>query len=213
MLLVDDHPIVLEGLGTRVELEGDMTVCGMAATAAQAMELLERSAPDIVVTDLSLSGKPGLELIKEIRAARPGLPILVLSIHDEELWAERVLRAGAQGYVMKAQATEKVMDAIHRVLAGGVWLSERMSALLLGRLTQGRAAPSGTPLAALSDRELEVFQMIGQGMSVKEIASHLFLSAKTVEVHREHIKEKLGLKSSAELLRYAVTYALEEPKP
>jgi DNA-binding NarL/FixJ family response regulator len=208
--LVDDHPIVREGLAARIELEGDLIVCGMAATAEHGMELVAQLGPDIVVTDLSLSGKPGLELIKDIRAARPLLPILVLSIHDEDLWAERVLRAGAQGYVMKAQATEKVMEAIHRVLAGGMWLSERMSSLLLGRLTQGRNTPSGSPLAALSDRELEVFQMIGRGLSMKEIAAQLYLSAKTIEVHREHIKEKLGLKSSADLLRYAVTYTLEE---
>jgi DNA-binding NarL/FixJ family response regulator len=212
VLLVDDHPIVREGLAARIEMEGDMTVCYMAQTADEAMEMINSSEPDIVVTDLSLSGRPGLELIKDIRAARPTLPVLVLSIHDEELWAERVLRAGAQGYVMKAQATEKVMEAIRRVLGGGVWLSEHMSSLLLGRLTAGHAAASGTPLSALSDRELEVFQMIGRGLSIKEIAAQLFLSAKTVEVHREHIKEKLGLKGSAELLRYAVTYTLEEHK-
>jgi DNA-binding NarL/FixJ family response regulator len=212
VLIVDDHPIVREGLASRLELEGDMLVSGQAESAQQAMQLIEQAVPDLVITDLSLSGKPGLELIKEIRATRPTLPVLVLSIHDEELWAERVLRAGAQGYVMKAQATEKVIDAIRRVLEGGLWLSERMNAAVLGRLAQGRAKVSETPLVALSDRELEVFQMIGQGLSVKEIAAHLFLSAKTVEVHREHIKEKLGLKSSAELLRYAVTYMLGGPQ-
>jgi len=210
VLLVDDHPIVREGLAARIDMEDDLVVCGMAANAEQAVDLIAQSNPDLVVTDLSLSGKPGLELIKDIRAARPNLPILVLSIHDEELWAERVLRAGAQGYVMKAQATEKVMEAIRRVLSGGVWLSDRMSSQLLGRLTQGRNAPSDSPLATLSDRELEVFQMIGRGMSMRDIAMQLYLSSKTVEVHREHIKEKLGLKSSAELLRYAVTYTLEE---
>ena len=210
MLLVDDHPIVREGLAARIEMEGDLLVCGMAAAAEHAIDLVAQLNPDLVVTDLSLSGKPGLELIKDLRAARPTLPILVLSIHDEELWAERVLRAGAQGYVMKAQATEKVMEAIHRVLSGGVWISDHMSSQLLGRLTQGRNTPSDSPLATLSDRELEVFQMIGRGLSMREIAVQLYLSAKTVEVHREHIKEKLGLKSSAELLRYAVTYTLEE---
>jgi DNA-binding NarL/FixJ family response regulator len=212
VLLVDDHPIVREGLAARLELEADMSVCGMAENAEQGMQVIAATSPDIVVTDLSLTGKPGLELIKDIRAARPTLPILVLSIHDEELWAERVLRAGAQGYVMKAQATDKVMDAIRRVLAGGVWLSEKMNTALLGRLAQGQVPTSGSPLSNLSDRELEVFQMIGTGLSVKEIAANLFLSAKTVEVHREHIKEKLGLKSSAELLRYAVTYTLGEQK-
>jgi DNA-binding NarL/FixJ family response regulator len=211
-LLVDDHPIVREGLAARIELEGDMIVCAMAENADQALEAIGKDEPDIVVMDLSLSGRPGMELIKDIRTVRPSLPILVLSIHDEDLWAERVLRAGAQGYVMKAHATEKVMEAIRRVLAGGVWLSDQMNSGLLGRLTHGRLKASGTPLAKLSDRELEVFQMIGRGLSIKEIATQLFLSSKTVEVHREHLKEKLGFRSSAELLRYAITYTLEEPK-
>jgi len=213
VLLVDDHPIVREGLATRIEMEGDMVVSGMAETADQALDLIRQAEPDIVITDLSLSGRPGLELIKEIRASWAALPVLVLSIHDEELWAERVLRAGAQGYVMKSHATEKVMEAMRRVLAGGMWLSDNMSSTLLGRLTHHRQPPiHGMPLSTLSDRELEVFQMIGTGLSVKEIAQQLFLSAKTVEVHREHIKEKLGMRSSAELLRYAVVHTLEELK-
>ena len=211
VLLVDDHPIVREGLATRIEMEGDMVVSDMAETADQAIERIQKEEPDIVVTDLSLSGRPGLELIKDIRTHWPGLPILVLSIHDEELWAERVLRAGAQGYVMKSQATEKVLEAIRRVLAGGLWLSEHMSSALLGRLTNRRQTVTrDTPLSRLSDRELEIFQMIGLGLSVKEIAQQLFLSSKTVEVHREHVKEKLGMRSSAELLRFAVIQTLEE---
>jgi len=194
-------------------MEKDMVVSGMAETADQAIDLIQKAEPDIVVTDLSLSGRPGLELIKEIRTSWPVLPILVLSIHDEELWAERVLRAGAQGYVMKSHATEKVMEAMRRVLAGGLWLSEYMNSALLGRLTNRRQpVVHDMPLSTLSDRELEVFQMIGRGLSVKEIAQQLFLSSKTVEVHREHIKEKLGFHSSAELLRYAVVHTLEEPK-
>jgi DNA-binding NarL/FixJ family response regulator len=210
---VDDHPIVREGLATRIEMEGDMIVAGMAETADQAIDFIQKSEPDLVITDLSLSGRPGLELVKEIRASWPSLPVLVLSIHDEELWAERVLRAGAQGYIMKSHATEKVMEAMRRVLAGGLWLSDNMSSTLLGRLTHHRqSSVQGMPLSTLSDRELEVFQMIGRGLSVKEIAQQLFLSAKTVEVHREHIKEKLGMRSSADLLRYAVVHTLEEPK-
>ena len=190
-----------------------MIVAGMAETADQAIDFIQKSEPDIVVTDLSLSGRPGLELIKDIRTAWPALPILVLSIHDEELWAERILRAGAQGYVMKSHATKKVMEAIRRVLAGGIWLSEHMSSTLLGRLTHHRQpVTQAIPLANLSDRELEIFQMIGRGLSVKEIAQQLFLDSKTVEVHREHIKDKLGFRSGAELLRYAVIHTLEEPK-
>jgi DNA-binding NarL/FixJ family response regulator len=202
---------VREGLATRIEMEGDMVVSDMAETADQAIERIQKEEPDIVVTDLSLSGRPGLELIKDIRTHWPGLPILVLSIHDEELWAERVLRAGAQGYVMKSQATEKVLEAMRRVLGGGLWLSEHMSSALLGRLTSRRQTVTrDTPLSRLSDRELEIFQMIGLGLSVKEIAQQLFLSSKTVEVHREHVKEKLGMRSSAELLRFAVIHTLEE---
>jgi DNA-binding NarL/FixJ family response regulator len=194
-------------------MEGDMVVTGMAETADQAIEFIQKSEPDIVVTDLSLSGRPGLELIKEIRTSWPTLPILVLSIHDEALWAERVLRSGAQGYVMKSHATEKVMEAMRRILAGGLWLSEEMNSALLGRLANRRQpSPQDMPLSSLSDRELEIFQMIGRGLSVKEIAQQLFLSSKTVEVHREHIKEKLGFRSSAELLRYAVVHTLEEPR-
>jgi len=186
---------------------------GTWSSAAWRKPRTRQAEPDIVITDLSLSGRPGLELIKEIRASWAALPVLVLSIHDEELWAERVLRAGAQGYVMKSHATEKVMEAMRRVLAGGMWLSDNMSSTLLGRLTHHRQPPiHGMPLSTLSDRELEVFQMIGTGLSVKEIAQQLFLSAKTVEVHREHIKEKLGMRSSAELLRYAVVHTLEELK-
>jgi DNA-binding NarL/FixJ family response regulator len=213
VLLVDDHPIVREGLAARIDMEGDLCVSAMAENADEAIASIEKSEPDIVITDLSLSGRPGLELIKDIRTSHPSLPILVLSIHDEELWAERVLRAGAQGYVMKSHATEKVMEAIRRILGGGVWLSDHMSSMLLGRLTHHRQPVTrDMPLSTLSDRELEVFQMLGKGLSVKEIASQLFLSSKTVEVHREHIKEKLGLRSSAELLRYAVIHTLEEPK-
>jgi DNA-binding NarL/FixJ family response regulator len=213
VLLVDDHPIVREGLAARIEMEGDMIVCDMAETADQGIESIKKAEPDIVVTDLSLSGRPGLELIKDIRTGWPSLPILVLSIHDEDLWAERVLRAGAQGYVMKSQATEKVLEAMRRVLAGGLWLSEHMSSMLLGRFSGKRQhIAQDTPLARLSDREMEIFQMIGLGLSVKEIAQQLFLSSKTVEVHREHVKEKLGMRSSAELLRYAVIHTLEEPQ-
>jgi DNA-binding NarL/FixJ family response regulator len=213
VLLVDDHPIVREGLAARIEMEGDLFVSGMAQNADEALELIQKSEPDIVITDLSLSGRPGLELIKDIRTTRPSLPILVLSIHDEDLWAERVLRAGAQGYVMKSHATERVMEAIRRVLGGGVWLSDHMSSALLGRLAHRRQPVTPEmPLATLSDRELEVFQMLGRGLSVKEIAAQLFLSSKTVEVHREHIKEKLGMRSSAELLRYAVVHTIEESK-
>lgn len=207
ILLVDDHPIVREGLEARIGQEADLIVAGSVADAAAAMELIPHVAPDLVIADLSLGGRPGLEMIKDIAARHPALPVLVLSLHDENLWVERVLRAGAKGYVNKSQGTEKIVEAIRRVLDGGIWVSEKMGAALLQKLAKTPAESS--PLARLSDRELEVFQMIGQGQSIREIAVKLELSPKTVEVHREHIKEKLGMKNSAELLRYAVTSALD----
>ena len=209
ILLVDDHPIVREGLEARINQEPDLLVCGLAEDAHQAMELISQLDPDLVITDLSLEGKPGLELVKDLERAHPALPVIVLSIHDESLWAERVLRAGAEGYIMKSQATQKVVDAIRQVLAGGIWVSERLNAILLQKLTRKSPKPMGSPLEQLSDRELEIFQMIGNGLSMREIAVKLYLSIKTVEVHREHIKEKLGLKSSTELIRYAVTHAMD----
>jgi DNA-binding NarL/FixJ family response regulator len=209
IFLVDDHPIVREGLETRINQEPDLHVCGMAEDAPQAMERIDQLKPDLVITDLSLHGRAGLELIKDLENLHPALPVLVLSIHDEILWAERVLRAGAEGYIMKSQATQQVVNAIHHLLDGGVWISERINALLLRKYSRKDPPSSGSPLERLSDRELEVFHMIGKGMSVREIAEKLVLSAKTVEVHRERMKDKLQFKSSAELLRYAVTYAME----
>jgi DNA-binding NarL/FixJ family response regulator len=209
ILLVDDHPVVREGLEIRINAEPDLTVVGLAADAHQAMELIDSAKPDIVITDLSLGGKPGLELVKDLEKAHPNLPVLVLSIHDETLWAERVLRAGAEGYIMKSQATQKVVDAVRQVLGGGIWISEKMNAILLQKMTKTKAPALGSPLETLTDREIEVYQMIGQGLAVRHIAAKLHLSVKTVEVHREHIKAKLGLRSGMELVRHAVTHVLE----
>jgi DNA-binding NarL/FixJ family response regulator len=210
VLVVDDHPVVREGLAARIDREADLGVCGTAADAHEAVERVEALSPDIVVTDLSLGGKPGIELIKDLRELRPALPVLVLSIHDEALWAERVLRAGASGYIMKSQATENVVEAIRTVVNGGVWVSERINAALLQRARRSAPSPAGSALERLTDRELEVFQLIGQGIGPREIAARLYLSVKTIEVHREHIKEKLELRSTAELIRYAVTHLLNE---
>lgn len=209
LLLVDDHPVVREGLGARLNAEPDLEVVGLAADAHQAMEMIEQQKPDLVITDLSLGGKPGLELVKDLEKAHPSLPVLVLSIHDESLWAERVLRAGAEGYIMKSQATQKVVDAVRQILSGGIWISERMNAVLLSRVARNRRPALGSPLESLTDRELEVYQMIGHGLPVREIAAKLHLSVKTVEVHREHIKEKLGLRTGMELIRHAVMHNLE----
>lgn len=208
VLLVDDHPIVRQGLAMLINAEPDLMVCGEASTGAEALQLVRTTQPDLVMIDISLEDRSGVELIREIRAMAGELPMLALSMHDESLYAERVLRAGGRGYVMKQEATEKLLTAIRRVLAGEIYLSPRMSTRLLGQLAS--AAPGGdvSPISRLTDRELEVFTMIGRGLSTREIAEKLFLSVKTVEAHREHIKEKLGLRSSVELVRHAVQFNL-----
>jgi DNA-binding NarL/FixJ family response regulator len=210
ILLVDDHPIVREGLAQFINNESDLSVIGMASSGNEAMELINAQMPDLVVTDLSLSGKPGLELVKELAVKYPSLPVLVLSIHDETLWAERVLRAGAEGYIMKSQATGQIVAAIRHILGGEIWVSEPVNAILLQKQVRNRKPLQGSPLDQLSDRELEVFQCIGRGMSMREIAGVFNLSSKTVDVHRDHIREKLRVKSSTELIRYAVSYVLAD---
>jgi len=210
ILLVDDHPIVREGLSQFINHEPGLSVCGMAGDAAEAMEQIQKTAPDLVVADLSLSGKPGLEFVKDVSSHYPSLPILVLSIHDESLWAERVLRAGAEGYIMKSQATQKIVAAIRHILSGSIWVSEQVNATLLQKQISHRKPAPGSPLEQLSDRELEVFQCIGRGMSIREIAAAFHLSRKTVDVHRDHIREKLCIKSSNELIRYAVSHVLAD---
>jgi DNA-binding NarL/FixJ family response regulator len=210
ILLVDDHPIVREGLAQFINNEADLTVCCMASGAGEAMELVRTETPDLVVADLSLSGKPGLELVKDLAAMYPSLPVLVLSIHDEMLWAERVLRAGAEGYIMKSQTTAAIVGAIRHILTGGIWVSEAVNAVLLQKQIRNRKPSQGSPLDQLSDRELEVFLAIGRGMSMKEIAGVLHLSSKTVDVHRDHIRDKLRVKSSTELIRLAVSYVLAD---
>jgi DNA-binding NarL/FixJ family response regulator len=210
VLLVDDHPIVRQGLANLIDQEGDLLVCGQASEPQQALRAVVDCQPDIALVDISLGDVSGLELIKDFRSHAPDLPILVLSMHDEGFYAERALRAGAKGYVMKQEATEKVMTAIRKVLSGEIYVSEAMAARML---TQFVGAPPGegdeSPIARLSDRELEVFTMIGRGLGTREIAGKLYLSVKTVEAHREHIKDKLRLKSGVELMRHAVQYVLE----
>lgn len=210
VLLVDDHPIVRQGLGQLINEEPDLAIVAEAEDFPQALAAVDAANPDVAIVDISLKDRSGIELIKEIRARRPGLPILVLSMHDESLHAERVLRAGAKGYIMKQEATEQVMNAIRRVLRGEVYLSERMSSRLVNRLVAGPQNAGGSPIERLSDREFEVFQMIGQGVGPSEIAERLGLSVKTVETHRERIKEKLNLASGSELIRYAMQYVMDE---
>lgn len=210
VMLVDDHPIVRQGLANLINAEDDLMVCAQAEDSQQALASIPEAKPDIVLIDLSLPDRSGLELVKEIRIRFPNLPMLVLSMHDEALYAQRALRAGAKGYVMKQEATEKVMDAIRRVLAGELFVSEKVAARLMSQAVGSKSGAGDNPLSRLSDRELEVFSLIGQGMGTRDIAGKLLLSIKTIEAHREHIKEKLNLRSGTELMRYAVQYMIEE---
>lgn len=206
VLIVDDHPLFREGLVHLIGNERDLSVCGEAGTAAEAAALTEKLRPALVLLDISLPDRNGLELIKDLHALHPELPILVISMHDESLYAERVLRAGARGYIMKQEGGGKILGAIRQVLAGRLYVSDKMSALLLERLAGPRAKGSRSPIEQLSDREFEVFSLLGQGLATREIARRLGLSVKTVEVHRGNIKRKLGLRTATELVRHAVRW-------
>jgi DNA-binding NarL/FixJ family response regulator len=210
IFIVDDHPIVRQGLMQLINNESDLVVCGQGEDAYQALKTIRQLKPDLTLLDISLKDTGGIELLKELRAQDPTLQVLILSMHDESLYAERALRAGARGYIMKQEAPQTLLQAVRKVLKGEVYVSEKMSAVLLQRMV-GNRKPDGTlPMDRLTDREMEIFRMIGAGMTVKEIAERLFLSAKTIEAHREHIKGKLNLKSSAELLRFAIRNAPDE---
>lgn len=206
VLIVDDHPMVRDWLGILIGKQTDLTVCGEAASASEAMQLVAAQKPDIAIVDLSLEGKSGLELIKDLKALHPNLPILVLSMHDESLYAERVLRAGARGYVAKREATDKVMVAIRRILGGDIYVSDSLSAKIVRQAITGGESTAASPLSRLSDRELEVFQFIGRGKSTRQIAEVLNLDVKTIESYRTRVREKLGLESSRELLQHAIQW-------
>lgn len=206
IVIVDDHPLFRKGLEQMINSESGFAVCGEAGNAAQAMDMIRQIAPDLAIVDLSLPGANGIELIKNIRAEFRKLPILVLSMHDESLYALRSLRAGAQGYVMKQEALNNVLKAIHEIFAGRPYLSQAMSAKLIvnytGKPVEGEASATGK----LSDRELEILELIGKGHDVREIAEELHLSPKTVETHRTHIKEKLKLANARQVARFAVQW-------
>jgi DNA-binding NarL/FixJ family response regulator len=209
ILIVDDHPIVRHGLAQLINDEPGLNVCGSAANQAGALDVLERTRPDLVIVDLSLGDESGLDLVKKLHGENPDLPVLVLSMHDEAYYADRVLRAGAMGYIMKQEAADQMISAIHQVLAGKVYLSESMAASMLTRFVGRKVVRGGTPVDHLTDRELQVLGLIGKGLGTRQIAEKLHLSVKTIENHREHIKAKLKLRSSAELVRYAVRWELE----
>jgi len=212
--LVDGHPIYRYGLTRLISQERDLQVCWEAATEAEAWRLLEDREPAIVIVDLSLKSGSGIELIKRIKLSYPGLPVLVLSMHEEEHYVERALRAGACGYVMKHEACEKVLIAIRKLLAGQSFLSDHLSPALLRRLVVARSNGAESSIEQLSDRELQVFSMIGGGKGRREIADELHLSAKTVETYQAHIKKKLGLGDARKLVHLAIRWALtQQSKP
>jgi DNA-binding NarL/FixJ family response regulator len=212
IFLVDDHAIVRRGLAELINSEPRMEVCGEASTLGVAYSEIGKLRPDLVIVDISLEGNDGVELTKELCHRWADLPVLCYSMHDEELYAERALRAGAKGYVMKREPPESLLEAIGVVMAGKVYLSERMSDRLLGRMVRAgsSSAPTKAPIEKLSDRELEVFQLIGRGRSTNDIADQLCLSVKTIETYREHLKQKLNLKSGNELVRYAVEWCVKQ---
>jgi DNA-binding NarL/FixJ family response regulator len=203
VVIVDDHAIVRQGLAELINDQPDLIAVGEAESPPGAMKVIEQTQPDVAVVDITLAGGDGIELCRQIHERWPDLAVLVLSMHDEQLYAERVLRAGAMGYVMKQEPQEKVMAAIRRVLDGDTYLSEAVAAKLL-RSFSGRGAGEIPPLQRLSDRELQIFRLIGEGRNVKDIAEALYLSPKTVETHKDHIKQKLNLETNNDLLRYAI---------
>jgi DNA-binding NarL/FixJ family response regulator len=208
ILIVDDHPMMRNGLAQLIGNERGLRVCGEADTAAQAMQFLATHPHpmDLVLCDISLPDKNGLELIKDIRALYPQLPILVVSMHDELIYAERVLRAGGRGYIMKQEGGEKFIHAIRQVLSGQIYVSEKMSSRIL-EIFSGSKNADNSPVGKLSDREFEVFELIGRGKGTREIAELIHLSVKTVEVHRANIKAKLAIKTATDLVRFAVRWA------
>lgn len=212
ILLVDDHPLMRKGLALTLDAETDLKVVAQADSAEEALEKLNGQQVDLAIVDISLPGMSGLELVKHLAAIYPGLPVLVVSRHDESLYAERALRAGARGYVMKLEAADVIVDAARRVLRGGVYVSPEISDRLLLGMAAGTNLAQSTPFDVLSDRELEVFEMTGRGLGTREIAEKLHLSIKTVESYRARIKTKLGLNTAAEFMQHAVQW-VESEKP
>ena len=210
ILIVDDHPLFREGLRQMIEREPGLRVCGEAADAAEALRIVGQSEPDLVIVDISLDGASGIDLVKTLKSEHGELPVLVLSMHDETLYAERALRAGAMGYVMKHEPPKTVRAAIQRVLGGAIYLSERMSTTLLTKLMRGGAEAEKSPVSLLSDRELEVFRLLGQGKGSRQIAQELGLTIPTINSFRARIKEKLELKDSAALLLHAIQWVHQQ---
>jgi len=210
VFVVDDHPIVRQGLALLINREADLAVCGEAEEMHAALSAIQAAKPDILIVDISLNGPDGLELLKNIRITSPRLPVLVLSMHDESIYAERALRAGANGYIMKQEATEKVLVALRRILSGEIYVSDRITNNMLRHYVRGANVSEHSSVSDLSDRELEVFRLIGEGQGTRQIADALHLSVKTVESYQAHIKEKLSLRSARELVQHAVQWNVRE---
>jgi DNA-binding NarL/FixJ family response regulator len=210
ILVVDDHPIVRERLAELINQEPDLHVCAEAEDSHQALKAIQECSPDLAIIDITLKDTYGIELIKQLKERYPKLPMLVLSMHDESLYGERSLRAGAKGYLTKQEATRKVVTAIRTILAGEIFVSEKMAATILRKVAGGASPTGGSPVDVLSNREMEVFQLLGEGLGVRQIAENLFISVKTAEAHREHIKQKLNFKTSSELLRYAIGHTIKD---
>jgi DNA-binding NarL/FixJ family response regulator len=210
IMVVDDHPLVRVGMVQLISEESDLEVCAETHGVMEALRLVEKDQPDLIVVDLSLSDGSGLDLIAQVKSQYKNIKMLVSSMHDESLFAERVLRAGAHGFVSKQEAPDQVVHAIRRILSGKIYLSPQMADRMLSLLSHGEAEEGGgSPIERLSNRELQIFEMIGKGLTTRQIAQHLHLSVKTIETHRESIKRKLMLKSNLELIRHAVQWALE----
>jgi DNA-binding NarL/FixJ family response regulator len=206
VLLVDDHPLVREGLVNLISQQADLQICGEASSEPQALELIRTVQPHVAIVDISLESGSGIELIKSIKALFPAVMVLVLSMHDESLYAERALRAGARGYIMKREAAKKVIEAIRCVLAGQLYVSDKIAALLAEKFIKGGTAATISPIEQLSNRELEVFQLLGLGQNTRQIADHLHVGFKTVQAYCARIKEKLNLANATELLREAIRW-------
>lgn len=206
ILLVDDHPVVLNGWQMMLNAHPEFAVCAVATSEKEALEQVQRERPDLVITDLNMPGRGGIELIKDLVALHPGLKILVSSMHDEMLYASRVLHAGARGYLSKNSSGQAMLEAIRRVLNGGVYISEHLALHLADAFATKKPRGSDSPMEKLSDREFQVFRLFGEGKTAKEIGAQLNLSPKTISVHRDHIKEKLNFATSAEMIRQAVRW-------
>lgn len=211
IFLVDDHPITRAGVSVLINQEDNLTVCGEADNAPVALDLIRKLKPDLVVMDITLKTSSGIELMKNVKALMPELPVLMMSMHDENLYAERALRAGAKGYIMKQEASDKILTAIRCVLSGEPYLSDKMKARLLQSLVhKKKPSEAGFSIDSLSDREMEVFQLIGNGFTTRQIATRLNLSVKTIDSYREHLKLKLQLENGAELVRHAIQWVRSE---